>query len=83
MGEWIWPLPLNLSYAINRDGKICPLLQSFYRFGIDKCLKTVVAFPTAPNMMDLLLTPILGPFGGNQLLTALDAGHPESGATLG
>jgi len=34
-------------------------------------------------MTDLPLIPILGPFGGNQLVTALDARHPELGTTIG
>jgi hypothetical protein len=34
-------------------------------------------------MMDLPLIPILGPIGGKQLITALDAPHPEAGLTLG
>jgi len=36
-----------------------------------------------PNVMDLPLIPILGPFGGNQLVAALDARHPEFGTPIG
>jgi hypothetical protein len=45
--------------------------------------KTAVAFPTAPKMTILMLTPILGPFGGDQLIVALNAGHPEGGTKIG
>ena len=34
-------------------------------------------------MTILMLTPILGPFGGNQLITALDARHPEFRTPIG
>jgi len=34
-------------------------------------------------MMDLSLIPILGPFGGNQLISTLNALHPEAGTTIG
>ena len=33
--------------------------------------------------MDLPLIPILGPFGRNQLVTALNARHPEFGTRIG
>jgi hypothetical protein len=51
--------------------------------GVDDGLETAVAFPTTPNMMDVPLIPILGPFGGDQLMTALTAGNPEVGAAIG
>jgi hypothetical protein len=34
-------------------------------------------------MTILLLAPILRPFGSNQLITTLDAGHPKPGTTIG
>jgi hypothetical protein len=34
-------------------------------------------------MTDLPFIPILGPFGGNQLITAFKAPHPEAGLTIG
>jgi hypothetical protein len=53
-----------------------------HRFGVgrkrDYRLETAIAFPTLPNMMDLPLIPILGPFGGNQLTVASDAVRPEA-----
>ena len=30
-----------------------------------------------------MLTPILGPFRGDQLIVALNAGHPEGGTKIG
>jgi hypothetical protein len=30
-----------------------------------------------------MLAPILGPFGGDQLIVALNAGHPEGGTKIG
>jgi hypothetical protein len=38
---------------------------------------TVVA-----GLDDVVLTPILGPFGGHYLIVALNAGHPESGTMI-
>jgi len=49
----------------------------------DDRLEVEVTFPAVPKMTDLPLIPILRPFGGNQLVTALDAGHPKFGATIG
>ena len=47
------------------DGKISSLAWIFHHLRVDDGLETAVAFPTAPNMMDLPLITILGPFGGN------------------
>jgi hypothetical protein len=33
-------------------------------------------------VMDLSLIPIFGPFGGNQLITALNAVYPEVGKPM-
>jgi hypothetical protein len=46
-------------------------------------LEKAVAFPTVPNMMDLPLISIFGPFGCNQLIAALSALHPEVGMAMG
>jgi hypothetical protein len=49
----------------------------------DERLKTAVAIQAAPNMTDALIAAVLGPFGGYQLITALNALHPETGTTIG
>ena len=45
----------------------------------DERLKTAVAIQAAPNMTDALIAAVLGPFGGYQLITALNALHRETG----
>jgi hypothetical protein len=50
----------------------------FRRFDIDYGFKTAVTFPTAPKMTILMLTPILGPFGSDQIIVALNALHSEA-----
>ena len=54
-----------------------------HRLGVDDGFKTIIASPTAPKMTILLRTPIFGPFGGNQLVAAMDARHPEFGTPMG
>jgi hypothetical protein len=49
----------------------------------DERLETAAAFPTVPNMTGAPIAPVLGPFGGDQLITALNAFHPEAGTTTG
>jgi hypothetical protein len=58
----------------------CP--DFFYRLDIGEGLETAVAFPAVPNMMDLPLISILGPFRGKQLITALNTPHSEAGTTI-
>jgi hypothetical protein len=53
------------------------------RLGVDDGLETAVAFPTTPNMMDVAIIPIFGPFGRDQIVTTLTAGNPESGTAIG
>ena len=65
-----------------RRENIVTRLDIFYRLDVGEGLETAVAFPAAPNMMDLLLISILGPFGGNQLITALNALYSEAGTTI-
>jgi hypothetical protein len=49
----------------------------------DERLETAAAFPAVPNMTGAPIAPVLGPFGGDQLITALNAFHPEAGTTTG
>lgn len=49
----------------------------------DDGFKTEVTFPTAPKVTILLLTPILGPLGGNKLVAALGTAHPKGRTTIG
>jgi hypothetical protein len=76
-------LPLNYIKRLTATGKHRPVVRYFHRLCVDDGFKTAVAFPTAPKMTILMLTPILGPFGGDQLIVALNAGHPESGTKIG
>jgi hypothetical protein len=41
-------------------------------------LERVIAFRAAPKMKNMSLIPILGPFGGNQLIAALNAVRPKA-----
>jgi hypothetical protein len=59
------PSPLNCLKRLTATGKFRPLSWDLPSLRVDDGLETAVAFPTAPNMMDSPLTPILGPFGGN------------------
>ena len=75
---------LELPQATNRDvKKSSPAALSSIDSVLTMVSKQSVAFPTAPKMTILMLTPILGPFGGDQLIVALNAGHPESGTEIG
>jgi hypothetical protein len=49
----------------------------------DQRVETATAFPAVPNMTGALIAPVLGPFGGDQLITALNAFHPEVGTRVG
>jgi hypothetical protein len=49
----------------------------------DDGLKTTVTFPTLPKMTNVAVIPMLGPFGGDQLIAAMDAAHPEARTTCG
>ena len=48
----------------------------------DERLETAAAFPAVPNTTGAPIAPVLGPFVGNQLITALNAFHPEAGTTI-
>jgi hypothetical protein len=69
--------------AISSDKKISsldlmPFVGCFGRTQ-DERLKTAVAIQAVPNVIDTLIATILGPFGDYQLITALNALHPETG----
>ena len=49
----------------------------------DDQLEAKVTLPTVPQMTDLPLIPLLRPFGGDQLIVALNAGHAKFGTTIG
>ena len=57
-----------------------PFHNIFYRLGVRRRndLERAVAFRAVPKMTYLPLIPILGPFGGNQLIVALKAVCPEA-----
>jgi hypothetical protein len=40
--------------------------------------ETTVTFPTLPKMTNAPVIPMLGPFGGDQLIVATDTAHPEA-----
>jgi len=44
----------------------------------NRSLETAVAFLAAPKMADVPFIPMLGPFRGNQLGTALNAFHSKA-----
>ena len=69
--------------ATSSDKKISsldlmPFIECFGRVQ-DERLKTAAAIQAVPNVTDALIAPVLGPFGGYQLITALNALHPETG----
>jgi hypothetical protein len=76
--EWLRAAPLELPYASGGDGKISSFVVISSIVSNDG-LEIAVAFPTVPNMMNLPLISVLGPFGCNQLILALSALHPEVG----
>jgi hypothetical protein len=62
----------------NSSLDLMPFIERFGR-AHDERFKTAVAIPAVPNVTDALIAPVLGPFGGYQLITALSALHPETG----
>jgi hypothetical protein len=78
--------PLELPYATSSDGKISSLVVIFFIDFVsagNKTRESKSAFPAVPNMTGALIAPVLRPFGGDQLITALNAFHPEAGTTIG
>jgi hypothetical protein len=65
--------------ATNRDAKISPpIMGSSITVVSTTVSKQQFAFATTPMMAILPLAPILGPFGGDQLIVALNALRPEA-----
>jgi len=66
----------------SRQDIFYPSHNPFYRLGVgrerDDRLEAEVTFPAVPKMTDLPLIAILGSFGGNQLIVASNAFHPEA-----
>jgi hypothetical protein len=56
----------------------------FVDFGLgwkqDQRVETATALLAVPNMTGALIAPVLRPFGGDQLTTALNAFHPDQTA---
>jgi hypothetical protein len=59
------------------------LVESSIILMSDDGLKTTVTFPTLPKMTNVAVIPMLGPFGGDQLIAATEASHPEARTTCG
>jgi hypothetical protein len=82
----VLPLLLNRLCDQQRRETIVPCREIFHLIGVgrkqDERLETAAAFPAVPNMTGALIAPVLRPFGGNQLITALNAFHPEAGTTI-
>ena len=72
---------LALCYQRQREN-IASCHDIFYQLVVsgkrDERLETAVAFPATPKMMDLPLIPTLGPFGSNQIVTALNAFYSKA-----
>jgi hypothetical protein len=77
---------LNCSPRTRRDGWP-QTVKSSAMGGVgrkyDQRPETGATFRAVPNMTDLSLIAILGPFGGNQLIVAMGAAHPEARTTIG
>ena len=54
----------------------------YNRLVVANCLETEVAFWAAPNVMDVRLTPVFRTFGSDQLIAALRAFYPKTGARV-
>jgi hypothetical protein len=71
----------------SRQDIFYPSHNPFYRLGVgrkrDNRLEAKVTFAAVPKMADLPLIPILGPLGGNQLIVASNAFHPEAWTAIG
>ena len=61
----LFSVPLDCPMRLTATRQDLPSSSHLPSLRVDDGLETEVAFPTAPNMMDLPLIPILCPFGGN------------------
>jgi hypothetical protein len=79
--------PLELLYATSRDGKISPPVVIFSltwsRRETRRETRSSSYISGSTNMTGALIAPVLRPFGGDQLTTALNAFHSEAGTTIG
>ena len=82
-GAALWCSPrIALCDQPRRQG-IVPCCAILHRADDDDGFKTAVTFPAPPQMTILLPTPVLGPFGSNQLIVALNTAHAEARTTCG
>jgi hypothetical protein len=79
--------PLELLYATSRNGKISPPVVIFSltwsRRETRRETRSSSYISGSTNMTGALIAPVLRPFGGDQLTTALNAFHSEAGTTIG
>jgi hypothetical protein len=72
-----------LREASRLDARRALFSLTWSRQETDQRVETATAFPAVPNMTGALIAPVLRPFGGDQLTTALNAFHPEAGTRVG
>jgi hypothetical protein len=61
-------------YETSDDGKTSYRVNDIFN-GIDFGFKVTAAFPAVPEVVNLPIITILGPFGSNQPIATLDAAH--------
>jgi hypothetical protein len=80
--RFVLPLLLNCPMRQQRRETIAPCREIFHLLGVggkqDARLETAAALPAVPNMTGALIAPVLRPFGGDQLITALNAFRSEA-----
>jgi hypothetical protein len=86
IGQSLVTAPLELPMDQQR-WEIIALVIIFLLTGLgrkqDQRVETATAFPAVPNVTGALIAPVLRPFGGDQVITALNAFHSEAGTTIG
>jgi hypothetical protein len=77
--------PQRASAAASSHDIFYPSHNIFYRLGVRRRndFERAIASRAVPKMSYLPLVTILGPFGGNQLIVALNAICPETRTTFG